>query len=235
MNKEVNMSTIASAFGTSLAGCLYRVNPLSSSFSTMQSQAAVSLMNKTKAYFSSYTWPVPDSKKITQGFGRGHNGIDIAPKAWRVPGDKIISFYPGTIARAGWSNSYGWVVYVNHTIKEKGDKPYQSRYAHMHKKPDVTTNQKVSAGTKLGEMGATGQVDPPGVAVHLHFETRQCSEKCAIDNSSTPVDPIKHFFPEIKDKASKSIFTDEEEIFYDLEEINRMTRKERLEKGIPEG
>ncbi|UHA75598.1 M23 family metallopeptidase [Paenibacillus sp. 481] len=190
---------------------------------------------------SGYSWPVPDSKRITQKYGGAHKGIDIGGKRAGVAGDNVVSFYSGSVARAGWSTSYGWVVYVHHKI---GSKNIQSRYAHLHLSPVVSVGQAVSSGTKLGIMGNTGQSQ----GVHLHFETRTCSGACKTDNSSTPFDPLANYFPGYKIAASASNILEadghsahhhdhsevaEEEVFYSMEEINKMTSEERAAKGIP--
>ncbi|UNK19554.1 M23 family metallopeptidase [Paenibacillus sp. N3/727] len=188
---------------------------------------------------SVYTWPVPESTRITQGFSSGHNGIDIGAKTAGVAGNKIVAFYGGTVSRSGWSTSYGWVVYIHHVINNTN---YQSRYAHMNQSPSVSLNQNVSKGTTVGYMGQTGDA----TGVHLHFETRKCASACQIDNSSTPVNPITNFFPEYS--IASDLFTTEEtdllpvpdfiqleedEVFYSMEDIQNMSVEERIEKGIP--
>ncbi|KKO54163.1 M23 family metallopeptidase [Paenibacillus sp. DMB20] len=192
---------------------------------------------------STYTWPVPDSSRVTQKFSSSHKGIDIGAKTAGVAGDRIVAFYDGTVSRSGWSTSYGWVVYIHHSINGTN---YQSRYAHMNKEPSVSLNQKVTKGTTVGYMGNTGDSD----GVHLHFETRKCSGACQIDNSSTPVNPISNFFPSygltadsftteetdllpLPDTSDNSVETANDEVFYSMEEIQNMTVEERIEKGIP--
>lgn len=185
---------------------------------------------------SKYTWPVPDSTRITQGFNATtHKGIDIGAKSPGVAGNRIVAFYDGTVSRSGWSSSYGWVVYMHHVIDAVN---YQSRYAHMNKQPSVSLNQKLTKGTTVGYMGATGDA----TGVHLHFETRRCSGACQIDNSSTPVNPISNFFPEYAGNVPKSVGLEEardghpwsdQEIFYTLEDIENMSAEERTAKGIP--
>ncbi|MBA4535206.1 M23 family metallopeptidase [Brevibacillus halotolerans] len=143
-----------------------------------------------------FKWPVPDSSKINSDFGYRkdpitgkkvlHAGLDIAPVKRGVPGDKIVAAYHGTVIRSERSSSYGFVVYINHELR-KNDW-VQTRYAHMRKKPSVKKNEEVSKGTKLGEMGETGQV----TGVHLHFETRESSKEPDTSNKSEPVDPLNY-------------------------------------------
>ncbi|MCY9515268.1 M23 family metallopeptidase [Paenibacillus apiarius] len=191
-------------------------------------------LSATASAASTYHWPVPDSTRITQGFkGNAHKGIDIGGRRAGVAGDTIVAFYGGRVARAGWSTSYGWVVYIHHSINHTN---YQSRYAHMNKAPVVSTNNNVGKGTKLGEMGSSGQAQ----GVHLHFETRKCSGACLTDNSSTAVDPISNFFPGYKNNVpastapvEKADHDNELEVFYSMEEIRDMSMEERVAKGIP--
>jgi murein DD-endopeptidase MepM/ murein hydrolase activator NlpD len=78
---------------------------------------------QTDSYLMRYKtvkyWPVLESERITSRFGpRGsgfHNGLDIGGSTPGVAGDTIVAFYEGTVARSGWSSSYGWVVYI-HTV-----------------------------------------------------------------------------------------------------------------------
>lgn len=136
-------------------------------------------------------WPVLESERITQYFSSTHNGLDIGGSTQGVAGDTIVSMHEGTVARSGSSDSYGYVVYVNHNINGEY---VQSRYAHMNKLPLVSEGQTVIAGTKLGEMGNTGYSN----GVHLHFETRKCDGPCptSLDNTPVPVDPLSNYFPE---------------------------------------
>jgi len=79
----------------------------------------------------SFVWPVPSSRRITQRFiYRVHNGIDIGPATPGETGASIVAFAAGEVIRSGWSNSYGWVVYMN--ISNIGGFPWiQHRYAHI--------------------------------------------------------------------------------------------------------
>lgn len=182
-------------------------------------------------------WPVIESKRITQYFGGSHNGIDIGASTPGVEGNTIVSFYNGTVSRSGWSDSYGWVVYIDHYINGKN---VQSRYAHLKSAPVVNTNNIVTDGQRLGYMGNTGASE----GVHLHFETRHCGSKCSTDNSSIPVDPLANYFPQSKlaSFSTYSIANDydvhnhevvNEDRFYSIEEINKMKKYEKKKLGIP--
>lgn len=148
------------------------------------------------------TWPVPDSAKVTSGFGPRssgeHKGIDISPKLPRTPGDVIVAAADGTVVRAGESSSYGFVVYINSVIDGKH---IQTRYAHMIEGSlKVKVSQEVTAGTPIGKMGNTGRVSPkptpqnPAAGTHLHFEIRISPDgkPCRINDTPIPVDPIPY-------------------------------------------
>ena len=91
------------------------------------------------------------------GDGRGHKGLDITGDY----GTDIYASYDGTVAYAGWSGEYGYLIVINH----KGG--YQTAYAHMSsiyvKAGDIVKTGDVIAG--CGSTGiATGE--------HVHFEVR---------------------------------------------------------------
>jgi murein DD-endopeptidase MepM/ murein hydrolase activator NlpD len=99
----------------------------------------------------------------------GHNGTDLAGV---VSGRSIVSFAEGTVAFVG-NDAAG---YGNYARVYHPKLACYSFYAHM-KSLDVTVGQAVIAGSKLGVIGYTGNVSPPGPAgEHLHFEIRLCDE-----------------------------------------------------------
>jgi len=99
-----------------------------------------------------------------------HNGVDLWGAA---PVIYIEAFRYGKVIFAGPSKSkkadgslggFGYHVMILHIINGK---PYVSVYAHMVKDSiQVKSGQRVSTGTVLGKMGATGDV----TGKHLHFE-----------------------------------------------------------------
>ncbi|MGA4722207.1 peptidoglycan DD-metalloendopeptidase family protein [Fictibacillus nanhaiensis] len=195
----------------------------------------------TSEYVSeTFIWPVVESTRITQLFkGDDHKGIDIGARTQGVEGDTIVSFYNGTVAKAGWSTSYGWVVYIHHVIDGKN---VQSRYAHLVSQPIVSTYNTVTAGQRLGYMGNTGASQ----GVHLHFETRNCGAECKSDNNeSIPFDPLANYFPQYnmatafsthsitQDMHEHDHVMEEETAFYSNEEINKMKNSEKKLLGIP--
>jgi murein DD-endopeptidase MepM/ murein hydrolase activator NlpD len=104
-----------------------------------------------------WSWPVSGYNYISQYFWSGHHALDIAASY----GTPVVAAVGGTVVRVGW-NGYtggGNVVWVM-----SGTKLYTT-YNHLSAW-SVRTGQKVSAGQRLGLVGATGEATGP----HLHFE-----------------------------------------------------------------
>ncbi|MGM0843363.1 MAG: peptidoglycan DD-metalloendopeptidase family protein [Bacillota bacterium] len=107
----------------------------------------------------SFVWPTNGgyvSSKLGPRWGKMHKGIDIA----RPDNLAIKSIDNGTVVSAGWdSGGYGNKVVIDH------NNGYRSVYAHLSS-INVSAGQTVSAGSSIGNMGATGQ----STGVHLHLE-----------------------------------------------------------------
>lgn len=84
-----------------------------------------------------------------------HYGLDIGADK----GEEILSFADGTVRESGTSDSYGNYIIVDHADG------FSTLYAHCSK---ITAKQgdKVKAGDKIAEVGATGVA----TGNHLHFE-----------------------------------------------------------------
>ncbi len=94
-------------------------------------------------------------KAPTKGASTYHRGVD-----WSVPkGTSVVASCGGTVAKAGWGNGYGYVIYINH---EDGR---QTRYGHLSKVL-VSAGQTVKQGQQIGLSGNSGVSTGP----HLHFE-----------------------------------------------------------------
>ena len=96
---------------------------------------------------------------------RLHNGVDFAAPR----GTPVLAVGEGVVLSAGWSGASGRLVKVDH-----GD--YVAGYAHLSKF-NVSPGQKIQAGMKLGEVGASGRA----TGNHLHF---------TIQKSGRFVDPL---------------------------------------------
>ena len=113
----------------------------------------------------SFTWPVPGFTRLTTLFqewtyGGYHRGIDIASTGGRsIYGAPIVAADSGKVIKAGWNNSYGNCVYIDH------GGGYVTRYAHASSLA-VTQGQTVTKGQTIAYVGNTGD----SFGAHLHFE-----------------------------------------------------------------
>lgn len=111
--------------------------------------------------------------EVRQGIGdsRPHKGHDYAaPK-----GTPVYAAAAGTVVIAGYSNSAGnWVV-IDH------GNGLITKYMHMYQTPLVKARQKVVKGQHIGGVGTTGQ----STGNHLHFQVEVVGE----DGKGIPVNP----------------------------------------------
>ncbi len=115
----------------------------------------------------SMIWPAAASTRVTSPFGnrlhpilkryKMHTGIDIGAAG----GTNILAANAGVVIQAGWNNSYGYMVMVDH------GGGIVTLYAHssklLVKKGDVVTR-----GQTIAKVGSTGM----STGNHLHFEVR---------------------------------------------------------------
>lgn len=107
----------------------------------------------------SFIWPMPGYTYLTCNFGDGgHRGIDIS--GGDIYGKPIVAADGGTVIYAGWNDSYGYCVFIDH------GNGYETRYAHMSELA-VSTGDAVGQSEIVGYVGSTGNSTGP----HLHFET----------------------------------------------------------------
>jgi len=105
-----------------------------------------------------FIWPMPGYTYITCYYGDGgHRGIDIA--GGDIYGKAIVAADSGFVEYAGWNDSYGYCVFINH------GNGYETRYAHMSAL-GTAAGSYVSPGETVGLVGSTGNSTGP----HLHFE-----------------------------------------------------------------
>lgn len=110
----------------------------------------------------------PTSGRAGSGYGqrthpifgtrRMHTGVDISGPT----GQPIIAAAPGKVVSAGWRGGYGMAVVIDH------GGGLATLYAHQSRL-DVSDDQVVEAGQRIGAIGSTGQSTGP----HLHFEVRE--------------------------------------------------------------
>ena len=101
------------------------------------------------------TSPYGFREQPTVGASRFHQGIDLGAPA----GTTIVASRAGTVTSAGYSNSLGWYVTINH-----GD-GFSSMYGHMLGPAYVSSGTYVSQGKSIGGVGSTGI----STGNHLHF------------------------------------------------------------------
>lgn len=88
------------------------------------------------------------------GIKRYHNGLDIASNY----GNPIYAYTNGTITEAGWNDTKGYYITIQHSGGLK------TSYLHMSKIL-VRKGQSVTVGQKIGQVGSTGY----STGNHLHF------------------------------------------------------------------
>ncbi|MCY4067743.1 MAG: peptidoglycan DD-metalloendopeptidase family protein [Acidimicrobiaceae bacterium] len=110
-------------------------------------------------------WPAEGQKTSEFGprvhpiFGgmRQHNGIDISGNT----GDRVRAARSGEVILAGERVGFGNTVVIYHGFG------YSTLYAHLSR-IEVSENQQVQSGDRIGALGSTGWSTGP----HLHFELR---------------------------------------------------------------
>ena len=113
---------------------------------------------------SEYVWPCPNYTMVSSPFGyrngiftpgaEFHKGVDLAA----ATGAPILATKAGTVLTAGWSDSFGNWIHLDH------GNGITSRYGHANSLL-VSAGQTVSAGQKIATVGSTGWSTGP----HLHF------------------------------------------------------------------
>lgn len=116
---------------------------------------------RISSYFGRRTNPV------SRGRSETHHGIDIT-NSYKTT---IKASADGIVEYAGWLNSYGYTVIINH---QNG---YISLYGH-NSKLLVKKFQTVKRGQAISLMGSTGR----STGTHVHFEVRL---------NGTPINPLK--------------------------------------------
>ncbi len=123
----------------------------------------------------------PGTDSIDRGYPFGsteggtrepHHGVEF----YNASGTPVLAAADGVVSFAGndtdqlftpWSNFYGNLVVLKHELPGTPYGILYTLYAHLSKL-EVTTGQTVTAGQKIGEVGATGAAR----GSHLHFEVR---------------------------------------------------------------
>lgn len=109
--------------------------------------------------------------EVREGIGdsRPHKGHDYAA----APGTPIYAVAAGKVTTAGYSNSAGYWVVINH------GNGLVTKYMHMWQMPYVSEGQTVEKGQNIGGVGTTGQ----STGNHLHFQ---------VELNGVPVNPSNY-------------------------------------------
>ncbi|MDQ2808731.1 MAG: M23 family metallopeptidase [Chloroflexota bacterium] len=104
-----------------------------------------------------FIWPA--AGRLTQGFSKRHDGIDIAAPR----GTPLHAADSGEVVWAGWrTDGLGYAVIIDH------HNGYVTVYGHQMRRPPVRVGQYVRRGQVIGYMGSTGHSTGP----HVHFIIR---------------------------------------------------------------
>ena len=112
-------------------------------------------------------WPAIGATSVSSPYGKRsfgdgwHAGIDIV-RPGGSSGCTVVAADAGTVTFAGWYNSGGYTVIIDH------GNGLSTMYCHMQNTLKVRSGQRVSRGQAIGNIGATGYVTGP----HLHFEVK---------------------------------------------------------------
>lgn len=117
-----------------------------------------------KVSASGFIWPVSGGY-VSSPYGyRGrsfHTGIDIAFRG-NGYGKPVSAVLPGKVVFAGWGNSYGKLIKIDH------GGGVQTWYAHNSDISFVKVGQIVSQGQRIASVGSTGR----STGNHVHLEVR---------------------------------------------------------------
>jgi peptidoglycan hydrolase-like protein with peptidoglycan-binding domain len=125
--------------------------------------------------------PIGDRFGAPRKGRRTHTGIDFPVQA----GTTVRAAGVGVTEFAGWNRGgYGNLVVVRHRLG------YTTWYAHLSV---ITTwvGERVTGGTRLGYVGATGHATGP----HLHLELRR---------NAVPIDPVPYLLAAVATRASSA-------------------------------
>ncbi|GIH02187.1 hypothetical protein Rhe02_02540 [Rhizocola hellebori] len=104
-------------------------------------------------------FPCGETWRMATYFGHDDYDIDMTYTGGSSNNRTILASYSGTVSFAGWGNSGGWHVIIDH------GGGWTTEYLHMITTPRVSARQPVATGQPIGNVGSTGNSTGP----HLHF------------------------------------------------------------------
>lgn len=128
----------------------------------------------------------PTSGSISQGYGSAsgrygytfHNGIDIAA----ATGTTVRATASGKVIKSGYQGAYGNYVMMTHKVNGL---TYTSVYAHLSSR-SVYAGQSIAKGTKIGNVGSTGN----STGSHLHFELHRGGYVYSGSSAANSINPL---------------------------------------------
>lgn len=157
-NEELNALTNSEILGSQMEENEAAIAELEEEIRRQQASGGGSAGGSGYVGSGSFIWPMPGYTYLTCYFGEGgHRGVDIA--GGDIYGKPIVASDGGTVLYAGWNDSYGYCVFIDH------GNGYETRYAHMSEL-GTDTGAVVEQGQIIGYAGSTGNSTGP----HLHFE-----------------------------------------------------------------
>jgi len=157
-NKELNAFTNSEILGSQMEENEAAIAELEEEIRRQQASGGGNAVGSGYVGSGSFIWPMPGYTYLTCYFGEGgHRGVDIA--GGDIYGKPIVAADGGTVLYAGWNDSYGYCVFIDH------GNGYETRYAHMSSL-GTDTGAAVEQGQIIGYAGSTGNSTGP----HLHFE-----------------------------------------------------------------
>lgn len=116
-------------------------------------------------------------------YDSGHNpALDIVVKGnTGSSGKNVLAGYKGKVARTFWDRGAGNVIIIDH------GSGWYTAYYHLRDKHDkyVQKGDRVTAGTRIGHIGATGANG--GGWAHLHYEQRYKTNGIPTEANRKPV------------------------------------------------
>ncbi|WP_393965286.1 peptidoglycan DD-metalloendopeptidase family protein [Exiguobacterium sp. S22-S28] len=128
----------------------------------------------------------PTNGPVTQGYGSAsgrygytfHNGIDIAA----ATGTTVRATASGKVIQSGYQGAYGNYVMMTHKVNGL---TYTSVYAHLSSR-SVYAGQSIAKGTKIGNVGSTGN----STGSHLHFELHRGGYVYSGSSAANSINPL---------------------------------------------
>lgn len=148
--------------------------PVVSSVIPGYNTAPTSMWNFKWPFSGIYNACGPEYWKLVNGYGSGYHvgnnyhAVDLARVDGQTTGSKVLAPAYGTVIAAGWSDSWGWYVRMDH------GNGWQSLMCHFNCDPRkfVNVSNVLLQGTVVGIAGATGWTGPErGLPAypHIHF------------------------------------------------------------------